>query len=143
MDLQTLMQSSGSRVAEEQLYEIIAEEIEVKNMRKGLWMKAFAQAKGDETLAQATYIDLRLQSLKDELVIYTKELAHSSSKNVQIDKETKVLEYQSAFKQKKVVVTSLESNGYAVHLPDRTSVHARTFEEVLKLVEKIPNRNIE
>ena len=36
MDLQTLMQSSGSRVIEEQLYEIIGEEIEGNNMRKGL-----------------------------------------------------------------------------------------------------------
>ena len=138
MDLQTLMQSSGSRVIEEHLYEIIGEEIEGKNMRKGLWIKAFAQAKGDESLAQVAYINLRLQSLKDELEIYTKKLASSSGKNLNNDKEAKVSEYQSAFKQKKVIVTSLESDGYAVHLPDRTSVHAKTFEDVLKLVEKNP-----
>ena len=100
-------------------------------------MKAFAQAKGDEPLAQAIYIDLRLPSLKDELEIYKKEKANSGGKSIYNDKETKLLKYESIFKQKKVVVIGVDSGGYAVHLPDRTSAHAKTFEEVLSLVEKI------
>jgi len=145
MDLKSLVQSSESRVAEEQLYEIIAEELDVKKMRKGLWMKAFAQAKGDEALAQALYIDLRLQSLKDELQIYTKELANRASSNAltylgsKMDRiEAELAGYRSDFKKKKVVVNTVQPVGYAVHLPDGTSKHAKTFADVLTLVEKIP-----
>ena len=34
--------------------------------REGLWVKAFAQAQGDESKANSIYIELRKQSLIDE-----------------------------------------------------------------------------
>ena len=51
---------------EEALYEIVASEIAVRRVKKGLWAKAFAQCEGDPNRTKALYIKLRVQALKDE-----------------------------------------------------------------------------
>ena len=61
--------SALDRLAEEQLYEIVALEIKNNELRDGLWAKALAKAKGDHEQAKGIYIELRVQSLKDELVV--------------------------------------------------------------------------
>ena len=58
--------TATSRLSDEVLYAAVSEEIEKGIKREGLWMKAFAQAKGDETQAKVCYVELRVQSLKDE-----------------------------------------------------------------------------
>lgn len=52
---------------EEQLYEIAGSEIVSKNVRPGLWTKAFAVAHGDEQRTKATYIEMRVAELRDQL----------------------------------------------------------------------------
>jgi septal ring factor EnvC (AmiA/AmiB activator) len=58
--------SAIDRIKEEKLYEIVADEIRTGQMRDGLWAKAVADTAGNLDQAKATYINLRVQSLKDE-----------------------------------------------------------------------------
>jgi len=58
---------SKARLIEEQYYEIVSSEIEAGLVKKGLWMKAYAQSNGNERLAESLYVKLRVQSLKDEV----------------------------------------------------------------------------
>ena len=51
---------------EEALYEIVAAEMAVRKIKKGLWAKAYAQCEGDTNRTKALYIKLRVQALKDE-----------------------------------------------------------------------------
>ena len=52
---------------EEALYEIVAAEMAVRKIKKGLWAKAYAQCEGDTNRTKALYIKLRVQALKDEV----------------------------------------------------------------------------
>ena len=50
---------------DEELYELISEEIESNNTKKGLWTKAFSESEGDEQKAKALYIKHRFDQIKD------------------------------------------------------------------------------
>jgi hypothetical protein len=53
-----------ANLREEQVYELVAHEIEIEQIRPGLWAKAFSEASGDEQLARAKYIKLRAEQVK-------------------------------------------------------------------------------
>jgi|TARA_B110000090_G_C13235290_1_gene390293 hypothetical protein len=55
-----------SRRYEEKLYEIALDEVESGKVRKGLYAKALAKADGDKDKAGGVYLELRVQSLKDD-----------------------------------------------------------------------------
>lgn len=57
------------RLQEENLFKVIHDELENGVVNDGLWMKALADSNGDELLAKAKYIKLRLRSFKDEITI--------------------------------------------------------------------------
>jgi hypothetical protein len=66
----TIPQAAGdSRIAnyssatEDELYEKIGSELASGNMHTPTWLKAFAQANGDEKIAKANYIKLRIEKL--------------------------------------------------------------------------------
>ena len=52
------------RENEERLYDIVAQELKIARINAGLWTKAFAEANGNEQLAKAKYIKLRVDQLK-------------------------------------------------------------------------------
>lgn len=52
-------------VSEDELYEIIANELESGKTQKGLWTKLYAQCGGDETQTKVRYIEQRLAQMKD------------------------------------------------------------------------------
>jgi len=60
---------ASERYSEELLYERIAIELEQGEKRKGLWLKAKSQCNGDEQKAEGIYIELRMQSMIDELLL--------------------------------------------------------------------------
>ncbi len=64
--------SASARLVEEQLYEYVAKEINADIRRDGLWVKAVEKSLGDEAKAKALYIQLRVQSLKDEATLSRK-----------------------------------------------------------------------
>lgn len=57
-----------SRIAstEEELYEKIGSELDSGELHRPTWLKAFSQANGDEKIAKASYIKLRLIKLQKE-----------------------------------------------------------------------------
>ena len=51
---------------EEKLYEIAGKEIASKNVKLGLWTKAFTVAEGDEQRTKVGYIKLRVGELREQ-----------------------------------------------------------------------------
>ena len=88
------LNSAKERLLEEKLFEQVALEIQQGHKRSGLWAKAISLSKGHEELAKAKYIELRVQSLKDEIAV-THEVLERESKSV-----------------KKVVFTGQTDNGW-------------------------------
>lgn len=58
-----------TREVEEELYARVLQEIERGERRDGLWAKALVAANGDESIAKAQYIKLRIQALFDDGLI--------------------------------------------------------------------------
>lgn len=88
--LKNIFTSSATRLQEEMLYEVVAEEIDSKGRRPGLWAKAFAMSNGDENAAEAKYILLRVQSLRDEIKEQSKELKAQQLVQTQQQTESKL-----------------------------------------------------
>jgi hypothetical protein len=61
--------SAINRVLEEKLYAFAYEEIQNNDVKSGLYAQALVASKGEEKVARAAYIKLRVQSLKDEFTI--------------------------------------------------------------------------
>lgn len=57
---------SARQIPDEAYYEQAAHEVRNGNIRQGLWAKAWAEAQGDNTKAQALYVKLRVSAMKDE-----------------------------------------------------------------------------
>ncbi len=57
--------SAVARLIEEQLYEQVTAELDQGIRRAGLWGKAVAKSRGNESEALALYMQLRVQSLRD------------------------------------------------------------------------------
>jgi hypothetical protein len=51
-------------MSDEDLYEAVVAELEQRGPRKGLWALCFAEADGNETVAEARYLRLRVAELK-------------------------------------------------------------------------------
>lgn len=62
-------EQAAERLIEEQLYAQVAKELAENKQNVGIWAKAIAKSKGDEIKAKGLYIEYRVQSIKDELVI--------------------------------------------------------------------------
>ena len=60
---------AARKLADENLYELAAEEMAANNIRPGLWAKAIAEAEGDDTKASARYIKLRVEMMKAEVYL--------------------------------------------------------------------------
>lgn len=57
---------AASKLAEEQLYALAAEEVACGQIRQGLWAKAIAETGGDDAAAKARYLKLRVEIMKAE-----------------------------------------------------------------------------
>ena len=71
---------AAQKLAEEQLYELAAEEIAANNIRPGLWAKAIAESDGDDAKAKARYIKLRVETMKAETDLADFMASETSSK---------------------------------------------------------------
>jgi hypothetical protein len=60
------LNSAKSRLVEERLYEMVMDELETGNIRRGIWAKAVAKSNGNDNQARSKYLELRVESLKDE-----------------------------------------------------------------------------
>jgi hypothetical protein len=57
------------RLFEEKLFEMALNEYSEGNRKTGLWAMSVVQSDGDENKARSVYLKLRVQSLKDEILI--------------------------------------------------------------------------
>jgi ATP-dependent Zn protease len=60
------LNSAMARLVEEKLYEMAIDELGNGNVRKGIWAKAIAKSNGNKEQERSKYLDLRVESLKDE-----------------------------------------------------------------------------
>lgn len=83
------MKEAAARLAEEALYEQVASEIAAGVRRDGLWAKAIVQSGGSEELARVAYIELRVQSLKDEAAVISEmeRIASIEARKAQVLKQ--------------------------------------------------------
>lgn len=63
------IKSAAGRLAEENLYELVLEELSRGGRRSGIWARALADSEGNEDKAHALYIKYRVQSMMDEYTI--------------------------------------------------------------------------
>ena len=101
-----------------EFYATAEEEIDNGEIDRGLWSKAFVQAKGEENLRKAIYIELRAKQLK------IKEVESGKS-----DKEMKKIKS----------IDRYNSNGYT---PLMTAVNHMHVETVIDLLAKGANPKI-
>ena len=85
-------EKAQERKFEEELYNIVAQELRENIKLDSLHMKALASAGSDKELAQSLYIQYRIQSLKDEILI--------NQENQRIE-EVRKREYQNIQQEKK------------------------------------------
>lgn len=76
--------------AEEHIYEIVAREVAAKQLRPGLWAKAFSQAVGDHDKAVAIYIELRKEQIKAELL---DEIEQRRQKQRNTERQRRIAQY--------------------------------------------------
>ena len=57
------------RLNEEAVFAEVYKEVEAGDIREGLWAQALVKSDGDSTKAKIEYMKLRVQSLKDELIL--------------------------------------------------------------------------
>jgi hypothetical protein len=74
------------RKHETYLYELVMEEIANNERNKGLWGQAIVKSNGDEKKAEAEYIKLRVESLKDEIEIQKQEETEKQILNEELTK---------------------------------------------------------
>lgn len=76
-----------TRELEEELYAQVLREIERGERRDGLWAKALVAANGDESVAKAQYIKLRVQALFDDGLIGAYKSAELAVAKERFEKE--------------------------------------------------------
>ncbi len=106
------------RLSEERLYEQVAQELKAGKKRDGIWVKAMAKTGGDLNKAEALYIELRVQAIKDEA-----SLASAQQKlNEEIRKSQELEREAELSRKKEIYINKLENLGYEVVLyPDSES----------------------
>lgn len=72
------LRGASARITEEMLFAEALREIESGHRRDGLWAKALADCQMQTQQAQARYLKLRVQSLRDEINFLLRESAQNS-----------------------------------------------------------------
>ena len=78
--------------ADESIYEFIAAEVATKQMRPGIYAKAFADASGDLNRATANYITYRAAQIRKEISdALAEELRHSRTASVDLSRAAQLI----------------------------------------------------
>lgn len=91
------LRGASSRITEEMLYAEALREVEQGVRRDGLWAKALAQSNMRQEDAQAFYLKLRVQSLRDEIELVAQQAERDARRRRDDDKQ--VLVQQRAIEQ--------------------------------------------
>lgn len=105
--------------AEEMLYEQVAQEISSGNIRQGLWLKAFADAEGDELKAKAAYSRMRVAQLAKDL----RHAMEEEAKKAQSDIASSIDKFQHDLKASNCALGESPSGGYILYTSDGACTH--------------------
>lgn len=81
------LRGASSRITEEALYAEALREVEAGLRRDGLWAKALAKTGMRQQDAQAYYLELRVQSLRDEIDLVVQDAALEARRKQQLPLE--------------------------------------------------------
>ena len=87
IEIFTVIQELSDRLAEDRLYEVVAEEIDRREYDPVSKLKALEEAKGDEQVAKAIYARHRVRRLKDLAAEY--EIIQAAEKMEQEKRKNK------------------------------------------------------
>lgn len=73
--LKRQIKGKAGRLKESAIYAEVMKEIKSGKRHDGIWGQAFSETEGDEKKADALYIKLRVQSVKDELEIFKENIS--------------------------------------------------------------------
>ena len=96
------------RLAENELYEIVAMEVANEQVMAGIWGKAFSDTEGNMEKSKALYIKYRVQDLKDKAILELakNESIKNESKNVK--RENKNVKYENKLNHDLLPLTEAE-----------------------------------
>ena len=91
--------SAIDRLLEEQMFEAAVSEFKSGEIREGLMAKALTETEGDTKKAEALYLKLRVQSLKDEANVqhsFIQEVEKEAARNEQAKEPIQKIERSSS-----------------------------------------------
>ena len=101
------------RLNEETVFAEVYREVEAGNIREGLRAQALVKSDGDSTKAKIEYMKLRVQSLKDELILHAaeeRELAkESAAEERELAKESAAQKKARKAREKKLQRLALDA----------------------------------
>ena len=99
------------RKTDEALYSVVAQEMESGDRNNGLWFKALEKAGGNKEKQVAEYIKLRVESLKDDVSIYSElsEAEKQISHNLDIEEFVELLGNGSPIEEIKACLSELNT----------------------------------
>ena len=115
------------RQHETKLFEFVMDEIANNKRQKGLWGQAIVKSNGDEKKAEAEYIKLRVESLKDELEIQKQE----ETEKAILKEELKKLSEEE--KKKKAETKAQEEQRIKIE-KEHTVIESLTIKYLLALI---------
>lgn len=80
-NLNRYIKGKEGRLRESVIYEEVMKEIKSGKRHDGIWGQAFSETNGNKKKADALYIKLRVQSVKDELKIHNDNLFKKKKNN--------------------------------------------------------------
>ena len=81
--------SAVNRLIEEKLFERAHDELERGHLRKGLWAKALSETECNQQAAESKYLALRVQSLRDDILLIDEITRSFNDKNTENEKKIK------------------------------------------------------
>ena len=76
------------RLNEEAVFAEVYKEVEAGTIREGLWAQAIVKSDGDSTKAKIEYMKLRVQSMKDELILREATAQKHAAEERALEKES-------------------------------------------------------
>ena len=80
------LDSPSTRLSEDDLFEKAYDELQNDELIKGVWARALSESDGDEKKAEALYLKLRVQQIKDEKHLSAQKKKAQKKKELEEDK---------------------------------------------------------
>lgn len=122
----TKNRSSKKRIIEEWVYERVADELSVGEIRRGLWTKARGLSDGDKNKCESIYIQLRAESIVDEAKVLNEACEMVARKEAKRDIKSVMGQQEQGPKAEKEQTSGAWESQLllSIHNEDYDKVHA-------------------